>query len=67
MKIKPCSSADFKHTWKYRKNATTGSASVGPRGKTVRMTLRGVYRCATCGEAKFGTPRFSAEQPVAQP
>lgn len=65
MKLRPCSSATFKHTWSWVKNKVTRTETL----HTIHLVQRGVYRCATCKAAKFGPARVQNEQPlqVAQP
>lgn len=51
--LKPCSSPNQRHTWEWRRNTTTRTQTLS----TVHLTWRGVYRCASCAQTKFGQPR----------
>jgi hypothetical protein len=53
MKLRPCSSETFKHNWAWVKNTVTKTQTL----RTINYTERGVYRCATCKEVKFGPMR----------
>lgn len=56
MKLSPCTSATFKHTWSWVKNTLTRTETL----HTIQLTERGVYRCATCRAVKFGPMRMEA-------
>lgn len=51
--LKPCNSPTGRHAWEWRRNANTRTQTL----RTVTLTWRGVYRCATCAQTKFGQPR----------
>jgi hypothetical protein len=63
-KIKPCTLGP-KHSWAWKRNVTLKSASITPRGTTVKLSWRGDYRCA-CGEQRYGQSK-DEPAPVAAP
>lgn len=49
--MKPCIDGK-RHKWTFIRNETTTSGTL----RTVRVSLKGVYRCEVCGKAKLGEP-----------
>lgn len=61
MKLKPCSSANSRHTWRHIRNATRTQVGFSPRGSSASMSLVGIYSCVTCKQRKTGA-WLSADQ-----
>jgi len=48
-----------KHKWAFVKNGTLTRASFGAGGSSMRITLKGFYKCA-CGASRVGQPNHNA-------
>lgn len=55
----PCTIA-AKHKWQWIKNGTKTTATSSMGGTSVRMTLKGLYKCA-CGAKRIGQPNHNAK------
>lgn len=62
MKLKPCSSANYKHRWSHIRNTTRTLLGFSPAGTSASMSLVGIYKCVNCGQRKSGKWR-PADQP----
>jgi hypothetical protein len=51
-KTKPCTNGP-KHKWQWVKNVTSATATINSHGTTMRMSLRGLYKCE-CGAERTG-------------
>lgn len=49
---KPCTIGP-KHKWSWQRNVAVMKATYGPRGNSVQMSLRGLYKCQ-CGAHRVG-------------
>lgn len=56
-KAEPCTLGP-KHKWTWLKNITNQSITYSSRGTSVRMSLRGLYKCE-CGLRKEGQANHS--------
>lgn len=45
-----------KHKWVWVKNGTRTTTTIAPRGTTMHVALKGLYKCA-CGERRLGTAK----------
>ncbi len=51
-KTKPCTIGP-KHKWQWVKNVTIKKVTIGPRGSSMHVSLRGLYKCE-CGADRIG-------------
>ena len=42
-----------KHKWQWVKNVTINKLTIGPRGSSMHVSLRGIYKCE-CGADRIG-------------
>lgn len=56
-KLKPCTSANGRHSWEWKRDRTNQAMNIGHSGTTVRLSRVGLYRCKCCPEWKEGRAR----------